>query len=145
MGLLEIFQQKVIIKLDFFYISDGSKFYAKKNDSMSKNDRSIDDIKKQKSIKYLYFSACNTANIDIADNIISAFYKKNPNVRNVTGWDGGLAFVFKSSNPFFKENQDYPTADDNQFTFYTFRANGAYKNRKPGKRSLIHQYYLPAK
>ena len=89
--------------------------------------RSINDIE-SKSIRYLYFSACNTANSDFKVNtVVQAFYDKNPNVRTVAGWDGGVVFYFQMETS-FTVNKDFSTVY--QHTFDTLRKAG--DNRKPG-------------
>jgi len=47
-----------------------------------------------KEMDALYFSACNTANQDFDLNIATAFYDHNPGIKSVSGWDGGVVFVF---------------------------------------------------
>jgi len=120
-------------------------FYSQNFGSIGENNRSIDDIS-AKSMDLLYFSACNTANPDFKSNIAQAFYDKNPYINTVTGWDGGVGFVFESRNPFFKTKQDYPTPDGNNGTFDTFRERGQNPNRKrQGKVEMRNYYLIPAK
>ena len=121
--------------IGYIYFSDGSRFYAAENNSMTEKDRSINDIE-SKSIRYLYFSACNTANSDFKVNIAQAFYDKNPNVRTVAGWDGGVVFIFKWKR-LFTVNKDFSTAS--QETFEELRKYG--DNRKPGLRVFNHYYW----
>ena len=77
------------------FFSD-SVFYAQAHNSMGPNDRSISDLRSH-SMDSLYFSACNTANLDFNINIVTAFYDHNPGIAAVTGWDGGVGFTFWSN------------------------------------------------
>jgi len=108
-----------------------STFHAKDSDGMGRNDRSINDLL-QKEMRGLNFSACNTANQDFDINIATAFYENNPDIQTVTGWDGGVGFVFSSRNPFFKASADYPSLT--QTTFYNLRQES--DTREPGKITM---------
>jgi len=116
----------------YIYFSDGSKLYSSSYEEMRSEDRSIDDLN-PKTMTQLYFSACNTANQDFKTNIVQAFYDKNPNISSVAGWDGGVAFVFSSRNPFTRTKIDYPSK--RQPTFDTL-SNMFDTKRKAGKITL---------
>lgn len=110
----------------YIFFSDGSKLYSSSFNVMGSNDRSVDNLKTMSANK-LYFSACNTANKDFKTNIAKAFYEKN-NISQVTGWDGGVTFIFKSKNPFFKVNRDY-SVEEGGDVFKELCKDG----REPGK------------
>lgn len=105
---------------------------------MKDKDRSINDID-SKSVNYLYFSACNTANSDFKVNIAQAFYDKNPNARTVVGWDGGVAFIFEGWKGLKTINQDF--SSKNQRTFENIKDKSNNPNREPGMRTFNHYYW----
>ena len=72
-----------------------SHFYAQSHGNMRPEDRSISDLRAI-SMGYLYFSSCNTANLDFAVNILTAFFDHNPGIATASGWDGGVGFTFFS-------------------------------------------------
>ncbi len=77
-----------------------------------------------KNVGSIYFSACNTANLDFKKNIAEAFYDKNTSARSVSGWDGGVTFRFHQRGPksifsgnfkFKAVNKDVPSASQRTF------------------------------
>ena len=103
---------------------DGSVLYA--SDSTVSYDLECNnmlDLTKTKKIDYLYFSSCNSANPDVK-NIAQAFADKNPDIKIVGGWDGGVAFVKRRFD--VTEYRDMPTPMKNNDTFKHF----ADKNKK---------------
>jgi len=70
-------------------------FYAQSHGNMRANDRSISDLIPL-SMSHLYFSSCNTANLDFTVNLMTAFFNHNSGISAVTGWDGGVGFTFFS-------------------------------------------------
>lgn len=96
----------------------------------------------QKNVGSIYFSACNTSNLDFKTNISEAFAQKNIGAE-VTGWDGGVYFK-RSWWKIFTANWDEPMGMESQSTFKYFK-NHSYKQiaekRNPSKVS--YQAYGP--
>lgn len=132
----------------FIYFGDGSRLYSSGdvnniNDVVFDNTRTVKGINdftindiNQKNVNSIYFSACNTANLDFNTNIANAFFKKN-NTQKVSGWDGGVSYTFKSYRALlslefwnFTVNRDDPSV--NQKTFNKFKEISG-NDRKPGK------------
>ena len=132
----------------YIYFGDGSRLYSSSSVNCigdlvydnartikGINDFTIDDIK-QKNVNSIYFSACNTANLDFNTNIANAFFKKN-NTEKVSGWDGGVSFTFKSyrallSLEFWNFTVNKDGSSVNQKTFKKFMEESG-NERKPGK------------
>ncbi len=129
----------------FIYFGDNSRLYSSSSKNINDevfnraravkgiNDFTIDDIN-QKNVNSIYFSACNTANLDFNTNIANAFFKKN-NTQKVTGWDGGVSFTFNSIRSLltsfnYKVNKDGPSV--NQKTFNKFKEKYG-SDHEPGK------------
>ncbi len=96
----------------------------------------------QKNVRSIYFSACNTSNLDFKTNISEAFAQKNFGAE-VTGWDGGVYFK-RTWWKIFTANWDEPMGMDSQSTFKYFRDNSYKQNaeeRNPSKVS--YQAYGP--
>lgn len=96
----------------------------------------------QKNVRSIYFSACNTSNLDFKTNISEAFAQKNIGAE-VTGWDGGVYFK-RTWWKIFTANWDEPMGMDSQSTFKYFRDNSYKQNaeeRNPSKVS--YQAYGP--
>ena len=93
-------------------------------------------------MRFLYFSACNTANKNFGVSIVQAFYDKFTGIFQVSGWDGGVGFVFSSQNPFFPARRDHPLSMDRQYTFTELiRLYGG--KRTPGKVTLTRPGSIP--
>lgn len=129
----------------FIYFGDNSRLYSSSSKNINDevfnraravkgiNDFTIDNIN-QKNVNSIYFSACNTANLDFNTNIANAFFKKN-NTQKVTGWDGGVSFTFNSIRSLltsfnYKVNKDGPSV--NQKTFNKFKEKYG-SDHEPGK------------
>lgn len=73
----------------------GSEFISSDTDDYNKGaDISVNELK-SKNIDFLYFSSCNTGNIDAKINIAKAFRNNNPQIEVIGAWDGGVAYVPK--------------------------------------------------
>ena len=133
--------------IGYIYFGDDSRLYSSRYETNSlmsckysdsrakKNDKYIDSISR-KNVDSIYFSACNTSNLDFKSNISEAFAKKNVGTA-VTGWDGGVYFR-RTWWKIFTANWDEAMDLDHQPTFNYFKKH-SYKNnsedRNPSKVS----------
>ena len=109
--------------------------YSKSRSLLGCKDKVMEDVK-QKNVNSIYFSACNTSNLDFKTNISEAFSQKNIGAE-VTGWDGGVYFR-RTWWKVFTANWDEPMDMKDQHTFKYFRDH-SYKEiaekRNPSKVS----------
>ncbi|MCU6720639.1 RHS repeat-associated core domain-containing protein [Porcipelethomonas ammoniilytica] len=121
--------------------SIGASEYDKSRRLRGLNDQNMNDVM-QKNVRSIYFSACNTSNLDFKTNISEAFAQKNFGAE-VTGWDGGVYFK-RTWWKIFTANWDEPMGMNSQSTFKYFRDNSYKQNaeeRNPSKVS--YQAYGP--
>ena len=114
----------------------ASSEYSKSRSLLGCKDKTINDVM-QKNVNSIYFSACNTSNLDFKTNISEAFAQKNVGTE-VTGWDGGVYFK-RTWWKIFTANWDEPMGKDDQPTFDFFKINSyreISENRNPSKISF---------
>ena len=81
--------------IGYLYFGDDSRLYSTSYFTDNNGGQSFDRSRRacgyyaKKSVGKIYFSACNTANLDFNSNIVNAFSKLYPSTR-VTGWDGSV-------------------------------------------------------